>query len=245
MRIGIFGYNFEHKKTQEGLFNLFLNDYKPICVLAQDWKLLFHVSSGARVGLQDIKYTHPKIIAEKLGIDYINISHDECSKIIKELDLDIGVILGARILKKKVIDSFNIGVINMHPGILPDNRGLDNIKWAILNNLPQGVTTHLISDKIDEGFMIDKKCINVYLDDTLTEIMLRIQNREQIMMIDALRKLESMTSKEIKLLKSNELHSDNYNSLITSELDEFVLSKFYNYKKNYESVIHKYKCEAL
>ena len=42
--------------------------------------------------------------------------------------------LGARILKPSAFSPFRKGVMNMHPGILPDNRGLDTIKWAILNN---------------------------------------------------------------------------------------------------------------
>lgn len=242
MKIGIFAYNFEHKKTQEGLLNLFLNGYKPVCIFAQDWKMLPYVNNGARVGLQGMKYSHPKIIAEKLNIEYINISHDDskCSKIIKELNLDIGIILGSRILKKKVIDSFNIGVINMHPAMLPDNRGLDNIKWAILNNLPQGVTTHLISEKIDAGHIIDKKLVDVYLDDTLTEIMLRIQNKEQIMMIESLHKIEFVNYDSFP-----ELSYEKYNLKITPELENLTLKKFDEYKKEYKSIVDNYNLYSI
>ena len=72
---------------------------------------------------------------------------------------------------KNVIDSFSNGIINFHPGVLPENRGLDNLKWAIYNNLPQGVTTHLIDENIDveqiyKEFMID-------LEDT---ILMLIEN---------------------------------------------------------------------
>ena len=234
MKIGIFGYNFEHKKTQEGLFNLFLNGYSPICIFAQDWKLLPFINNGARVGLKDFKYTHPKIIAEKLKIKYINISHDNCSEIIKELDLDVGIILGSRIIKKDVIDSFNIGVINMHPGLLPHNRGLDNIKWAIIDNLPQGVTTHFISEEIDKGYMIDRKHINVYLDDTFTEIMMRIQNKEQVMMIEALNKISEGK------IKTRKLQNGKYNHVVSSDLDKLSLDKFDEYKKNYDHIVKEY-----
>jgi len=48
-----------------------------------------------------------------------------------------------------IINAFKIGVLNMHPGILPDNRGLDTIKWAIMKDMKQGVSCHLISKEID------------------------------------------------------------------------------------------------
>ena len=41
---------------------------------------------------------------------------------------DLGIILGSRIIKN-IINKFKIGILNMHPGILPYNRGLDTHKW--------------------------------------------------------------------------------------------------------------------
>ena len=64
----------------------------------------------------------------------------------------------------------------MHPGILPKNRGLDPHKWAILKNWPQGVTCHLINEKIDLGKLINKKIIKVFNDDTLVDINYRLDN---------------------------------------------------------------------
>ena len=47
MKIGIFAYNFEHKKTQEGLLNLFFQGYKVECILAADLvKLNFYQSQN-------------------------------------------------------------------------------------------------------------------------------------------------------------------------------------------------------
>ena len=59
---------------------------------------------------------------------------DEEFRLIKKHNLDIGIILGARILSKQIIDAFSIGIVNLHPGILPENRGLDNVKWSIINS---------------------------------------------------------------------------------------------------------------
>ena len=37
---------------------------------------------------------------------------------------DYGIILGARILSRDVIDFFKFGIFNFHRGLLPQNRGL-------------------------------------------------------------------------------------------------------------------------
>ena len=158
MNIGIFAYNFPHWKTQEGLNNLMINGYKPKLILATNPVTLNFYQSKIRITPKDLYLHHPKDIATFYDIPYKVIIHNsqETADLVKQYDLDLGIILGARILKPIAFENFNIGVLNMHPGILPENRGLDNIKWAVINNHPQGVTTHLIDDKIDRGKLIDK-----------------------------------------------------------------------------------------
>jgi len=192
MKIGIFAYNFKHQKVQEGLLNLFLHSYKPECILAANKVELNFYQSKIRVEPKGLKYMHPKKIAEKLNIPYYIVVHNskKCEDLIKKYNLDLGIILGARILKGYIISAFNIGIINLHPGLIPQNRGLDNIKWAILKSLEQGVTTHLINEKIDHGKIILKKTIDIYKDDTFLDLYLRIHNMEQQLMIESLKKIE-------------------------------------------------------
>ena len=132
MKIGVFVYNWSHWKSQVGLLNLILNDFNPECVLAADPVELKFYKSKVRIGPKDLFLHSSSHICSKFNIDYRVIVHnsDECAQIIREKNLDIGIILGARILKQHIIDSFNLGVINMHPGLLPDNRGLDNLKMT-------------------------------------------------------------------------------------------------------------------
>ena len=59
------------------------------------------------------------------------------------------MIAGARILKRPVIDRFSIGIINFHPGLIPEARGLDALLWSIRGDLPLGVTSHLIDERVD------------------------------------------------------------------------------------------------
>ena len=50
------------------------------------------------------------------------------------------------------------------------------------------MSTHLIDKYVDKGLLIDKE-INVYQDDTLIDLFLRLQDLELKMMIEYLDKL--------------------------------------------------------
>ena len=228
MKIGVFAYNFPHWKTQNGIFNLMISSFKPDVIFAADSINLNIPKPTIRIVPKDLFLIHPKKIAEKFNIDYHVVTHNslETSKLVKKYNLDLGIILGARILKPATINNFKIGVLNLHPGILPENRGLDNIKWAIENNLPQGVTAHLIDSKIDRGFVVQKKIMNIYEDDCLLDLFIRIQNLEQELMISS---LEILSEGEYDLIKSG---AGNYFKTMPHDIEEKILEKFEFYKKN-------------
>ena len=60
-------------------------------------------------------------------------------------------VLTNHILKKKIINSPKLGVINKHSSVLPALRGLFPYFWAKIYNLNNGITFHLVNDKIDDG----------------------------------------------------------------------------------------------
>ncbi len=229
MKIGVFAYNFEHKKTQEGLLRLFLNGYNPDVIFAADPVELKFYQSKVRVAPKGLSYTHPRKIAKRMNIPYHIVVHNskECQDLITKHDLDLGIILGARILKENIISAFNIGVLNMHPGLLPENRGLDTLKWAIMRNIKQGVSCHLISREIDKGNLIVKRGVDVFEDDTLVDIFLRIQNMEQVLMIESLKIIES--GKRV----FEPVEEGTYNKSLPPDLEANLHKRFEDYKRNY------------
>ena len=231
MRIGVFAYNFHHKKTQEGLFHLLASGYKIECILAADPVELKFYQSKMRISPKGLFYFHPDAIAKRFSIPYHVVVHNStaCHDLIKKYNLDVGIVLGARILRESVIKSFKIGVLNMHPGLLPENRGLDTIKWAIINNIKQGVSCHMISREIDRGELIMKRPIDVYDDDTLLDIFLRIQNTEQTMMVESLKLIESGCVTE-------PVGVGNYSRAVPPEAEAILEERFSEYKKVYNSL---------
>ena len=232
MKIGIFTYNFPHFKTQQYLLELVVTDNKPEVIFAQDNKDLPFYQSKVRI-LPRHEYLHDiQSIARVLKIDLVNKDHDhpDTIDIIKNRELDLGIILGARILKKDTINAFKIGILNIHPGLIPENRGLDNLKWAIIDNIKQGVTTHLIDEYIDKGLIIDRQPIHVYPDDTLVDVALRLHEKGQEMMIWAIDEIKNMRS------FSTVSNEGKCNKSLQPELEATLLTRFEYYKQYYNVV---------
>ena len=232
MKICVFAYNFEHKKTYEGLCKLKINNIKISKIFAANKIALKIKESRIRVNIDDLIYDHPKKIANNLNIPYVVIKHDskKLEYILKKEKYDLGIILGSRIINKNIINQFKIGILNMHPGILPKNRGLDTHKWAIINNIKQGVTCHLINEKVDLGKMLCKKNINIFKQDTLVDINYRLQNLELKLMIDSIKILR----KKIKF--SNIKNLKNLHSTLDKKSEFKMVKIFERYKKNYKKI---------
>tara|TARA_B100000212_G_scaffold268150_1_gene207597 strand:- start:42 stop:773 length:732 start_codon:yes stop_codon:yes gene_type:complete len=72
-------------------------------------------------------------------------------------DLDLDCLLNAgtpRKISDMILKSIKKGVVNIHPGILPDYRGCSCVEWAILNDDPVGNTAHFMDSGYDTGPII-------------------------------------------------------------------------------------------
>ncbi len=186
MKLGLFAYNFPHKKTQDFISRLLFEGYKIDIILAADPVQLNIPNSSIKSKIRHQGIMHPAAIAKNLNIPYCVVKHNsaEAAEIVKQHNLSIGIIAGARILKPLIIDAFSIGVINYHPGLIPESRGLDALYWSIHYNIPLGITAHLIDKNIDAGKILERKIIPLYKDDTIFDLSERLYE-VQLDMIDS------------------------------------------------------------
>jgi len=147
-RLAAFVYDFPHEKSTQGLLHLPLAAPDEVLVIAAPRVELAHGSKPAPLAA-----LHPRLVSEALGFDYVVTPHGEAAEALVRFEPDCAVVLGARILPPAVT-SLGIPIYNLHPGVLPENRGLDAPEWAVLNDLPQGVTAHLVTDRIDGGSLL-------------------------------------------------------------------------------------------
>ena len=70
---------------------------------------------------------------------------------LKQLKLDVGLHKAGVIYRDATIDSFRLGILNHHIGILPAYRGRSVLEWSILQGDAVGVTVFFIDTGIDTG----------------------------------------------------------------------------------------------
>jgi hypothetical protein len=199
MKIVVFSYNFSHYKSTFGILNLIRSGLRPDLVLLADPVTLSLPIQAVRSVPRGLLSLHPKELCDIFGLETAIVPHaSEASNfLLSKIKPDIGIILGARILPKCIIDCFSFGIINMHAGKLPDNRGLDNVQWAILHDLPQEASLHFINSQIDRGSLVSSMRINVEPDDTIFDLQLKLLNAEQELLLEFIPKLLSYTYQDI------------------------------------------------
>lgn len=157
----VFCYGFPHRKTLDGLVNLVANGIRPDLVLGAPFRRLNLRRSIFANPPKSIGLMSTAELCQRLGLEYFEGAHDsaEVFKVLSSQTPSTGLILGARILPPKVLSEFSRGVINIHPGLLPQNAGLYNIEWAINARIPQGITAHIIDENIDSGHLVARTVI--------------------------------------------------------------------------------------
>jgi methionyl-tRNA formyltransferase len=71
----------------------------------------------------------------------------------EHIDLLVNVCTPRRITPRLLAEP-RLGVLNVHPGILPRYRGASCCEWAIYNDDPVGVSAHFMDDGLDSGPII-------------------------------------------------------------------------------------------
>ena len=182
--IDLLTYDCPHRKTSDILFELIVNGYNINRVYAAPLIDLGLKPDIVKMSANACYNIHTAEICAKFKIPYIVKPHADIG------GGNLGIIGGARILPDHVIQKYSIGIINIHPGLLPNNRGLDNIKWALYHDIPQGLTVHFIDKYVDRGQIILKKKVPVYDDDKIYHIHQRLVSMQPKVLIDALNILE-------------------------------------------------------
>lgn len=184
-RINILTYQKLHKKTADTLIALYISGYNNVCVYAMPLhyqkKYKPFIEHRPQMFLLDTQHRDDcEQITNRMGYQYRAItSYGE----INEQADSVFLICGAGIIPKELYKKHRI--INAHPGYLPMARGLDALKWAILEHQPIGVTTHLLGDAVDAGEIIERYRIPIYSNDTFHTVAYRQYQTEIQMLVRA------------------------------------------------------------
>jgi methionyl-tRNA formyltransferase len=86
---------------------------------------------------------------------------------IRALRPEIGIsVLFGYLLRQEFLDLLPAGCLNVHPSLLPYNRGAYPNVWSIVERTPAGVTLHYIDAGVDTGDIVSQKEVPVDAVDT-------------------------------------------------------------------------------
>jgi folate-dependent phosphoribosylglycinamide formyltransferase PurN len=208
MIIGIFGYDFPHYKTNAIIKDTFINGFSIGAVLLAP-KINYTDNGNIASIDKDSRNEEIREFCKANNIPVYRIKHNDTSKIITIVEsnsIDIGLIGGAKIIHQSVIEIFKLGIINYHPGRIPETSGLDSLYRSIENLVPPCVTAHLIDNKVDAGLFINEAIVEVFKEDTLEIISSRILEKQIEMNRSVLKSIKDQTLSfpEIDRPKKNE-----------------------------------------
>ena len=160
----------EHPYGREMLKQLISEDFIPRIIITEDSAI---ADEEREKFLKRIEGNH---IAETIEIQLgelskrgITVEHvevpihnsEEVMPHIRDLDLDIIVFGGTRIIRGEILDYPKDGVVNSHPGLLPECRGSASPAWSVYHDIPIGSSTHFCDNGVDTGHLLLRREVPV------------------------------------------------------------------------------------
>ena len=229
MKIGIFGYDFPHYKTNAIVRDIYSKGFEIGAVFLAP-KIIFSIDGFSNSIDHNSKNNEIRKYCDKNGIPFFKTTHNDflkISKIVKEGMITIGIIAGARIINKKIIDLFNQGIINYHPGKIPETSGLDSLYRAIEKNIPPFVTAHFIDERVDAGLLIKEFPVKISVQDSFDDISKKLINEQIALNFSVLRMIQRNKSKYKLIVRPKK------NNKLTDNEKSQIMKKFNTWKRIY------------
>jgi methionyl-tRNA formyltransferase len=132
---------------------------------------------------------------------------------------DLGILAAyGKMVPKSVIESFSLGILNIHPSLLPKYRGASPIQAAIMAGDKQtGVTIIKLDEKMDHGPIVSQFIEKIQPEDTTETLRKRLFLHSAQFLIDL---LPAYLSNKINLKNQNHKKAT-YTKLLTKK-DGFI-----------------------
>ena len=130
--------------------------------------------------------------AQAANIPALTLDHKEFAsreafdqKLMQTIDQyqpDLIILAGfMRILTDELVEHYNGRMLNIHPSLLPEFKGLNTHQRALQAGVKQhGVSVHYVSNELDGGPLVLQAVIDVTESDTAESLQQRIHQQEHI-----------------------------------------------------------------
>ena len=160
----------EHPYGREMLKQLISEGFIPAIIITEDSKIADEEREKFLKRIEgnpiapEVRKQLEELSKEGINIKNIEVSIHNSEQVmphIKEIDLDLIVFGGTRIIRGEILDYPKDGVINSHPGLLPECRGSASPAWSVYHDIPIGSSTHFCDNGVDTGHLLLKREVPV------------------------------------------------------------------------------------
>ena len=144
-----------------------------------------------RIGSNPLSPTM-KSQVEKHNIRFVQVpihNDEHCMEHIENVDPDLIVFVGTRIIRGKILEygGNKGGVLNSHPGLLPECRGSASPAWSVHEGIKIGSSCHFCTTDIDAGDLVGKREIDVKRGDDYHDLCYKTSVVASNLMVEAVR----------------------------------------------------------
>ncbi len=186
----------DHPRGNIILLELLNNNFIPAIIIEENSSLAQKNKNAITSAVANFNFPQTKEMAAKHNIKVLEVDNhndENCILELAKLNLDLIILGDTRVMKSGIINSARLGVINSHPGYLPDVRGNNPYIWALANNLPQGCSVHFIDENIDTGDLILREKIDLKTCPTYPDLLQTINSLCAKLMVEATKQISENT----------------------------------------------------
>jgi methionyl-tRNA formyltransferase len=122
------------------------------------------------------------------------LTHNDQLDLVSEVEPEYLVSVGYdHLVPEEVLAVPAGGAVNLHPALLPHNRGKSPNVWSIVEDTPAGVTLHYMDADIDTGGMIAQRRVETDFSDTGKDLHRRLERAQYDLFVDTWPDLEAGT----------------------------------------------------
>ena len=226
----------EHPWGREMLSQLINSGFVPSLIIEEN-------SEGGKTEREKFEFrlgSHPlapkmQSQIEKYKIPFVEVpihNDEHCIEHIEKANPDLIVFGGTRIIRGKILEygENKGGVLNSHPGLLPECRGSASPAWSVHEGIKIGSSCHFCSSDIDAGDLVGKREIEVRKGDDYHDLCYKTSVVASNLMVEA---VTAFSKNELDNLRTPQGESPypvfRYDSEIEKKAIEMLQNQEYGY----------------
>lgn len=123
-----------------------------------------------------------------------NLNGPVAIEILRKLNVDLGIVLGTRVLKEGIFSVPAMGCINLHKGKVPEYRGLPPGFWELYDGAASaGVTVHFVDKGLDTGDVIAEANVPITQSETPASLLQKLNDEGSRILAEAVASIQAGT----------------------------------------------------